>query len=191
MPNGDTTTRPPDGRGIRWSTLTRKVRKIRLANDETIELPVISAPFGPGTPSYAGYEVELAEEVTVGDRRIRKIQVWVAITDPPPPNGRVDWRGWCHGLTFDETIYSPTGSEVPVILLAGWDEIPCAQSRRGDIIVYYDSAGNVTHSAVDNGDGTYTSKAGNNPQKNDETKANMDRMYRVPPGTTKCYRKRS
>jgi hypothetical protein len=191
MSNGITV--PKDGGGIKWSTLKRKVRKMTLANGDTVDLgPVFSEPFGIGTRFvFVGYEVELEREVTVGGKKVSKIQVWVLVTDPAPPNGRVDPKGWCHGTTFDDKLYSPAGSEVPAILAAGWEEIDCANLKKGDIIVYSDPAGTVVHSAVANGDGTFTSKEGNMPEKPAQTKAAMDTTYKAPPGTTKCYRKAS
>lgn len=189
MSNGNEVQKPKDGGGIKWSTLKRKVRKVKLANGETVEQPVTWSPFGPWA-GYIGYEVDLDREVTIGDKKISKIQVWVLVTDPPPANGRVDFTGWCHGLTFDERIYSPAGNAVPAVLAAGWEEVDCTKVKKGDIIVYYDAAGNVTHSAVSNGDGTFTSKEGNKKEKNDQTKDGMDQTYHVPPGTSKCYQKK-
>ena len=182
--------KPKDGGGIKWSTLKRKVRKVTLENGDELELPVTWNAFG--TPvTYIGYEVELEKEVEVGGKKVSKIQVWVlAPQTAPPPPAPTDHKGWCHGVTFNDTIYSPGGDAVPAVLAAGWSEIECPAAQKGDIIVYYDSAGNVTHSATSNGDGTYTSKGGNNPQKNDETDASMSRTYGVPPGRKRCYRKK-
>src|SRR5438445_8441202 len=101
--------KPKDGGGIKWSTLKRKVRKLTLENGDEIELgPVTWEAFGPGSGAvYVGYEVELEREVTVGGKKVSKIQVWVLISETAKPGP--DFRGWCHGLTFDDTIYSPGG----------------------------------------------------------------------------------
>jgi hypothetical protein len=182
--------KPKDGGGIKWSTLKRKVRKVTLENgDEVVQSVSGALYYPPDRAIYFGYEVELEKEVTVGDNKVSKIQVWVLDPKTAPPPGAIDHTGWCHGLTFDETIYSPAGNEVPAILAAGWSQIECKSAKKGDVIVYYDAVGNVTHSATSNGDGTYTSKAGLTPQKNNETEAAMNKTYSVPPGTTKCYTK--
>jgi len=182
MPNGqgpkDIKT-PKDGRGIKWSTLKQKRRKVKLENGDETEVPVTWRAFG-NSAQYAGYEVELDEDPT--------IQVWVLITGTEPPGG--DYKGWCHGLSFNDTIYSPGGEAVPAILAAAWKEVKCADAKKGDIIVYFDAAGNVTHSATSNGDGTYKSKGGSTPQKDNETQASMDTTYKVPPGSKKCYTKK-
>jgi hypothetical protein len=188
MPNG--IKKPADGGGIKWSTLTRKKRTITLENGDTTEEPVTL--FNPaGSPiEYVGYEVELEKEVEIGGVKKKKIQVWVLVQSSIAPPPTVDLKGWCHGTTFDDGIYSPGGEAVPLILLAGWEEIECAGAKRGDIIVYYDKNGTVTHSATNNGDGTYTSKAGNAATNNADTKNAMDTMYKVPPGRFKCFRKK-
>jgi len=184
MPNGEgpkDIKTPKDGRGIKWSTLKQKRRKVKLGNGDEMELPVTWRAFSPNpSGEYVGYEVELDDG--------RTIQVWVLILGTEPPGG--DYKGWCHGLTFDDVIYSPGGEAVPAILAAAWKEIKCPDAKKGDIIVYYDPKGNVTHSATSNGDGTYKSKGGNMPQKDNETEASMDKTYKVPPGSKKCYTKK-
>lgn len=187
---------PKDGKGIKWSTLKRCVKKGKLENGEEVEIPIIWYPWGdhPSTGICAhGYEVDLEKEVTIGRKKVSKIKVWIFPKDPPeyaPRRVKEQWNNikyWCHGLTFDDNIYSPDGAGVPFILAAGWDEYQWREGmKKGEIIVYYNRRGGVEHTAVSNGDGTFTSKEGKNPKANKRTKQQMDRIY---PGTiTKCYR---
>lgn len=172
----------PTGRhGIKWETLKQERRKIKLANGEETNVPVTWRAFPNSSAVYVGYEVELDKDP--------KIQGWVLMPETAPNDG-LDYTGWCHGLTFDDIVYSPGGNEIPKILQIAWNEIKCSDVKKGDIIVYYDSDGNVTHTATANGDGTYRSKGGATLEKKQETEASMDKPYRVPPGTKKCYAKK-
>ncbi len=178
--------RPQDGRGIKWSTLKLKTRT--LQNGDKVDTPVTWKAFGNDV-TYVGYEVELEKEVTIDGKKVSKIQVWVLQPETVPAETAMYYTGWCHGLTFDDTIYSPAGAAIPAILAAGWEPVDCESTKKGDIIVYYDPDGDVTHTATSNGDGTYTSKRGKEPQKNDDTDAAMSKTYKVPPGKKKCYQK--
>jgi hypothetical protein len=171
--------------------------KIALANGDTAEVPATWQPW-PETPFVVAvkYEVRLERVVTIAGRRDSTIQLWVITNEPPgaaPDELRRQWRRfqfWCHGLTFDDSTYSPAGSEVPKILEAGWTQIECADPMQaGQIIVYYGADGSVEHSATANGDGTFRSKEGQGVQNNTQTRAGMDRIY--PGTTTKCFRRRS
>jgi len=123
---------PPDGKGIKWSTAKKVVKDGK---------PVTSQPWPDLNCIAVAYEVELEREATVGSVKKSTILVWVF--DPADcPKGK-PVRGWCHGTTFDDTDYSPYGSEVPFILAAGWEEIECTNPLpKGAIIVYYDGTDN-------------------------------------------------
>ena len=193
------TVKPKDGAGIKWSQLKRCVREITLENGEKVQVPVTWRVYGRYT-AY-GYEVPLDKPVTVNGKKISKIKVWVFPKDPPQGITPEQWKqvkSWCHGLTFDDSIYNPGGEQVPIILAAGWQEVECIEPlKKGQIIVYssngtnprFGPAGAVVHSAVANGNGTYTSKDRLYKQDNAQTKAKMDQQYGTA-ATSKCYKKK-
>lgn len=174
----------PKSPGINWSTLKRCVgRTITLENGDTIEVPIASDPFRNGTQAI-GYEVELTKEVTIKGKKIKKIKVWVYPKGLPARQ-----KYWCHGLTFDESVYNIYGDAVPAVLAAGYDRVECPKPLpKGHIIVYYTPKGDVAHSAVSNGDGTFNSKNGALPHTPKLSKADMDKLYQKTGVTTQCFK---
>jgi hypothetical protein len=62
-------------------------------------------------------------------------------------------RYFCHGFTFGGSNapngpFSPYGAYVVTILARGFNLIPEANARAGDIVVWYDANNQVIHSAV-------------------------------------------
>ncbi len=183
--------KPKNGKGIKWSSLKLCTRKVKLSNDAEIEVPVTWRAWPGGPWVFVGYTVELEK---VGDEKPKTIKVWVLPVDPPEGVDEDRWergRYWCHGLTFDDNLYSPGGNEVPKILEAGWDEFDWSDGMaKGEIIVYFNADDSVAHTAVSNGDGTFSTKNGQNAES-DDTKADLDRLYNPEgKGSTKCYREK-
>ena len=119
------------------------------------------------------------------------ITAWAFLENPPEGTSRKDrkrWEDikfWCNGLTFDHSILSPKGADVEKILKACWDKIPCDNRlQKGDIVVFRSKGGTypdtsqdppvekklppkgeLVHSMIHNGDGTFSSKNGYLPHQ--------------------------
>lgn len=190
--------RPPDGGGIKWSKMKLQMKKVIGTDGSTFEVPEYKYPV-PNVPVIAyGYDVEIDPPVTIGGTKITKIKVWWVPPAPPagiasPPGIHwADMRYTCHGRTFDAGTFSPDGSSVPAILAAGWDEIECLETmEKGHIIVYQDAKGNILHSATANGDGTFTTKNGTQPEQSKAKRTDLDAEYgspKIPGGRVRCYK---
>jgi hypothetical protein len=180
---------PKNGCGIDWKTVDQAKVKVKLSNGEEVTSQPTWAAFGPADVVYYGYDVKLKQKVTVNGVTKDTIRVWVLPKDKPANRTQAEWENftyWCHGLTFDDNIYSPGGNEVPFILAAGYEALPnCEKIKKDEIIVFSDAAGNVLHSAVSNGDGTFRTKNGANEPSNNATQAQLEAVYGV---HIKCYK---
>jgi hypothetical protein len=122
-----------------------------------------------------------------------------------PHNGRTYW---CHGYTFEGVPakggpYSLWGSDVPTVLKDdGWKETYSCMAQPGDILVFWDSKGILTHSGiirmvsgsggqVDDSASTLESKWGNGPHNTSSWETNAKnygkyRSYSKSPLTGVC-----
>lgn len=188
---------PPDGYGLKWSTLKLQGKTIPGPDGTSVFVPEIRYP-DPTKPALVafGYDVDVDPPVEVGGKRVTRIKMWLVPEQAPPGFPKdLNWndiRYDCHGRTFGGGTFSPDGSQVPAILTAGWEEIECLEkTAKGSIIVYYDAQGKVLHSATANGDGTYTTKNGTKKEEPHAKKEDMDKEYgtpKYPGGRTRCYR---
>jgi len=158
---------PKNGCGITWRTLAQARGKVRLSNGQDATYPITWTAFPElRDVTFVGYDVKLSKAVTVkiNGQDVTKdtIRVWVLPKDKSPARTQQEWDNytyWCHGLTFDDNIYSPGGEEVPFILAAGYRPLKdCNNLQQGDVIVFRDAGGNVVHTAVSNGNGTFSTK---------------------------------
>jgi len=192
---------PPDGCGIKWSTLMPVTRPVRLANGRTVQEQEWWDPYNSGV-RYFKWKVDLERAVQVGNVRTNMIFVYVLPQQPPAGISaaiRRDWanyQSWCHGLSFGNQIYNPGGYYVPFILAAGYTQVRCDMLQQGDIMVYYStgrnpvlgSPGSVVHTMISNGNGTFTSKDRFLPVVANQTKAAVDQQYGAGNTVVECFR---
>ncbi len=199
----DDITKPPDGSGIKWSTVALTTTGQALANGDSVKGGV---PWNPYRPMFVNsyfydYSVELQDKTKIPN-------IFVLLAKPPDQTPKAekdkwdDIKYWCYGLAFGGAkLYSPAGNQVEAILKAGWKELNACAAKppKGHIIVYratkdqdpYLKKGNPVHAALSNGDGTYSSKDRYLPLVPNQTKEAMDKQYNGKDGNleaeAKCY----
>ena len=199
----DDVTKPPDGSGIKWSTVALITTEQALANGDSVRGGV---PWNPYIQTFVNsyfyqYNVELQDKTKISG-------IFVLLNKPPdgtPQAEKDKWEDikyWCYGLAFGGSkLYSPEGGQVEAILKAGWKELNACAAKppKGDIIVYratgdqppYVRNNDPVHAALANGDGTYSSKDRYLPVVPNQTKQAMDKQYNGKDGNlkaeAKCY----
>jgi hypothetical protein len=187
---------PKDGGGIKWSTIGPQVRKVKLASGQEVDE---QARWKLNGQTLYGFDVELEKPITVGGTTKTKIKVWVAPkeaaedADKAVKENYADYLSYCHGVTFGNGLYNPRPDDVPFILEAGYEKVECnyEHDKKGDVVTITDKDGKLDHTAVSNGDGTYTSKDNFHKQENsakwDDVKKPYDNAV-FAPLTFDCYR---
>jgi hypothetical protein len=98
-----------------------------------------------------GRDIEHTQELEIDDSEVAKLPIFTGkyggLVERHPPTGFYN----CHGLTFGGRrawVYGDGNSIGEILEDDAYEEVASATSHAGDVILYFDENGAITHSGI-------------------------------------------